>query len=113
MKTLRCTASSLVVRDAPAGTDTGRRILQGQEVTADGESDDHAWTHVAIAAGPGWVSTKYLAEAVQDLSAQTLELATGMSPTDAARWLPPVLEASTRFDFGEPLRLAMWLAQCA
>lgn len=113
MKTLRCVASSLVIRETPGGADTGRRLLQGQLVTGYGESYDHAWTFVSTPTGTGWASTAYLSETAQDLTTRTLEIATGMSAVSAARWLPHVLEAAARFDFAEPRRLAMWLAQCA
>lgn len=60
MRDLRCTASSLVLRDTPGGNDTRRRILQGQIVKAHGESYDRAWIWVVAPSGSGWAAAKYL-----------------------------------------------------
>lgn len=60
MKTLRCTASALVIRDLPNGEDTGLRIVHGQTVAAHGESYDGRWAYVVAPAGAGWSSVAYL-----------------------------------------------------
>lgn len=111
MKTLRAT-TALVVRDLPAGADTGRRLAPGQTVTAHGESYDRKWAYVTTPAGAGWSSLAYLTEATEALSIASLSTAASMTAADAARWLPHVGEAAARFDFTAPPRLAMWIAQC-
>lgn len=45
------------------------------------------------------------------MTAASLEKATGMSPEQAALWLPYVTESAERFDFAAPRRMAMWLSQ--
>lgn len=108
MKTLRATAK-LVVRDLPAGADTGKRLEFGQTVEAHGESYDGKWTFVSPPAG--WASSAYLSPP-QGLTVPALAGATGLVPTEALRWLPFILEAATRFGFTAPTPMAMWLAQC-
>lgn len=46
------------------------------------------------------------------MTAAQLGLAVGLSVAESALWYPHVVEASQRFDFESPKRMAMWLAQC-
>lgn len=114
MKRLRCTASSLVVRDLPAGSDTGRRIRSGEIVPAHGESYDRKWAFVVPTGGPGWAASEFLAEiAVGPITPAAFARAAAIPATLAGRWIPHVEESGERFDFLEPpIRLAMWVAQC-
>ena len=41
-----------------------------------------------------------------------LAMAVGMSEERAFKWLPHVLESATKYQFTEPKRMAMWIAQC-
>lgn len=88
MRTLRCTASALVIRALPDGEDTGRRIVHGHTVTAHGLSYDSRWAYVVAPAGAGWSAIAHL-EPVAD------------SPN--ATW-PPVPHglAEIREVFGDP-----------
>jgi hypothetical protein len=60
MKTLRCTAGALVIRDLPSGADTGKRIIHGQTVSAYGKSYDGGWAYITAPGGSGWSSLAYL-----------------------------------------------------
>lgn len=46
------------------------------------------------------------------LTLESLATATGLNADAALRWYPHIQETAKRFDFQEPKRLAMWLAQC-
>lgn len=59
---LECTASALVLRELPAGTDTGLRIINGQVAVSHGVSHDGRWAYVEAPAGVGWSSLAYLEE---------------------------------------------------
>lgn len=61
MKTLKCTASSLVIRATPGGVDTGARVRSEELVQAHGQSYDGAWTYIVAGGGAGWAATQYLA----------------------------------------------------
>jgi hypothetical protein len=56
----RCTASSLKVRAAPNGEDTGARLTRGQIVPAQGQSFDAEWLFVDAGERSGWASALYL-----------------------------------------------------
>ena len=65
-KTVRCTASSLIIRSLPVGgisTDTGKRAHRAQLMEAYAESFDGKWLYVDAPAGRGWCSKDYLEEA--------------------------------------------------
>lgn len=62
VKSLRCTASALKIRELPEGVDTGARIIHGEVVGAYGDSYDQKWAFVKASAGQGWVSNDYLEE---------------------------------------------------
>lgn len=62
-RTVRTTASSLVIRSLPlaqAGTDTGKRFAAGEVATSYGESWDKAWQFIDAPSGDGWAASKYL-----------------------------------------------------
>lgn len=123
----RVTASSLKVRAAPNGEDTGARLQRDQVVPAYGESFDAEWLFVGADEKLGWASAEYLkpiegapevdvptpAPVTGPISAPLLSEAVGLSIENAVRWLPYVLEAARRFGFEAPVRMAMWIAQCA
>lgn len=60
MRSYRCSASALRIRELPGGTDTGRRVLHGQVVEAYGASWDGDWLYVRAPAGEGWSGAAYL-----------------------------------------------------
>jgi putative chitinase len=118
----RCTASSLKLRAAPDGEDTGARLTRDQVVPAYGQSFDAEWIFVSAAKTVGWASASYLepldatptppTPPEAPISAPALADAVAMSPETAKLWLPYVLESARRFGFEKPARMAMWLAQC-
>lgn len=60
MNFVHTTADKLIIRDAPAGADTGKRFLRGQTARATAISADRQWQLIEAPTGIGWASSKYL-----------------------------------------------------
>ncbi len=66
----RVTATTLKVRESPAGADTMQRLQRGQEVESHGESWNHEWQYVEAAGVRGWASSLYLEPATAPVPAK-------------------------------------------
>jgi hypothetical protein len=60
---VKTTASKLILRSQPAGTDTGKRLLLGQVAESLGATQDNQWQFIHAPAGEGWASSQYLVPA--------------------------------------------------
>ena len=66
MRSVRTTATKLILRSRPTGgpdTDTGLRLARGEAAVALGESYDKEWVFVDAPSAAGWVSAAYLEDA--------------------------------------------------
>lgn len=57
---VKTTADKLIIRDAPAGYDTGKRFLKGQTAESTAFSVNKQWQLIEAPQGVGWASSQYL-----------------------------------------------------